>query len=1055
MKFLTLKLYDGDGTTFLGELPSFKDVSPMLTINDVGAFSLKYPYRGLRASQLVADDEREIAVLVDGNEVARYLVEDDGRSEINVDLENAVLDLSGREVSQLLDRARVYPINGAGTQPASHPFVNSTAGAILVTLITRAQSRGAIPGWAMTFDSSFDSNGQPWDTNITFEYKVNATILDVLKHLSQTLGVVDWRVTGRQLHAYNANTFMRQDQTDAVFRRGIDFSKAELNRSRRDIATVVLVEGDDGTTLERSDNSAISARGRQEGYFSQTGVTDAGTLAVIGDLQLSFRTQPKVARPITVTFKDSTPKPFIDFNIGDYTYVETGDPSTFERQRVMRMSLSLSNSGIFTGEFDFNDIFEDREVTADRLIKGALGNIGSGGATVTSRTDNVDLTTPGQVAQPSATTAAYLSVSDVRAQVSVTWPAIATNTDGTAVDDLDHYEVQWRYTNLDDPTTGWRSAGVPKDTRVNFSEVLVNQAIRIRVRAVDWSGHIGAWSTEREIITANDATPTPAPSTPVVDTTTLPLIARITWNGLDVNGAAMPVDFSHVEIHASTVNNFTPSDATYKDRFYGQTTTAIEWPPDTAVYVKFISVDRSGNKSTVSTQASGTARKAADGELGSLSVGKLIAGILNADVTVSGRIATALTGQRVEINSVGIYRWDAGGNQTVAIDNTGALLTGIFKTALTGRRIEIGASGNTGRLDFYAPNGTNSFFLAYTESTGLEAIQFGIQLTGVSNTLWNRINYNTDHGGYSNYRSNKHEFFIGGPQGAGGTETTEGANSGVFQIIQTSNYGTGPNKSRFVIGAGLRYLDRAGNGRFYIDDGGQAGLSYFDGGQRGRLTIYNSGNVDLDYWDSGGVNRIHQEGDRIDFHPANNPSQLAGFYGFGGWTGGSAVLRFASPSNAASNFKLWSDANGDWFECKDWQDINWYGIRAAAFQVNSDQSAKQNIVDYSGSGLAAVRSMRVRSYQRRVLSGAKVRQVEETVEGRTTARLEPMPGSKPVPGPIEVGLVAQEAPAQIVRATREDGTDLAIDLYQLSVLVAKAVQEIDERVTTLEGKKSV
>jgi hypothetical protein len=64
---------------------------------------------------------------------------------------------------------------------------------------------------------------------------------------------------------------------------------------------------------------------------------------------------------------------------------------------------------------------------------------------------------------------------------------------------------------------------------------------------------------------------------------------------------------------------------------------------------------------------------------------------------VSGRIATALTGQRVELNSTGLKAYNAAGVNTVAINTDGsAMVTGTYQTAVSGRRLEISLAALTG-----------------------------------------------------------------------------------------------------------------------------------------------------------------------------------------------------------------------------------------------------------------------------------------------------------------------------------------------------------------------
>ena len=69
----------------------------------------------------------------------------------------------------------------------------------------------------------------------------------------------------------------------------------------------------------------------------------------------------------------------------------------------------------------------------------------------------------------------------------------------------------------------------------------------------------------------------------------------------------MPLDFKYVEVHLSTVNNFTPTTATLLDTLStGGSTMATGLVYGTPYYVRLISVDTSNNKSAPSAVTTGT-----------------------------------------------------------------------------------------------------------------------------------------------------------------------------------------------------------------------------------------------------------------------------------------------------------------------------------------------------------------------------------------------------------------------------------------------------------------
>jgi len=174
----------------------------------------------------------------------------------------------------------------------------------------------------------------------------------------------------------------------------------------------------------------------------------------------------------------------------------------------------------------------------------------------------------------------------------------------------------------------------------------------------------------------------------------------ISWDGkVDTNGdgtgdAPAPTDMAVVEVKANNWNN-NPDDALafVVDRITSRTggaTVATGLAYGTLYRVWLRMIDRAGNVSPWSAITTGVPAKAAPGDIDSITANQISAGVMSAAITISGRIATALTGARVEINNTGLKAYNASGVNTVAINTDGsATITGTYKTAVSGRRLEI------------------------------------------------------------------------------------------------------------------------------------------------------------------------------------------------------------------------------------------------------------------------------------------------------------------------------------------------------------------------------
>jgi hypothetical protein len=294
------------------------------------------------------------------------------------------------------------------------------------------------------------------------------------------------------------------------------------------------------------------------------------------------------------------------------------------------------------------------------------------------------------IAAPSAFVVAYDQPDGTfLALATVSWAQVTTNADGTAITDLAGYYVSHRLNGEE-----WSGETFTQALTLSVEALEPGATFTARVRAVDRTGNSSAHRTSLDYVLERDQA---APTAPGAPTATGGVgIVRATWNGL-LGGAAPPADFSHVEVHASTVSGFTPDDTTHRDNLRAAgVSPLLGFPYDQPVYIRLVAVDQSGNRdrSNASPQASATPVRAADGDISSLNVGKLVAGVLVADITVSARIKTADTGQRVEMDSLGLTAYDSTGAATVEIRGSGGTITGgLIRTKATGKRVQIGSSG--------------------------------------------------------------------------------------------------------------------------------------------------------------------------------------------------------------------------------------------------------------------------------------------------------------------------------------------------------------------------
>lgn len=610
MTSVVAKLYNEAGTQ-IAELPNFSDVQIQDKLNDENAWTMKYDRGGLNFDQLIQDKDLSVKFFVDGSNIFEGVIEEDNWDEVS---EDTSVTLAGRSWAGQFEFAKVYPQGGVSAVNDGWTFTNASPGNIFYSLLVAAQGRGTVTNLSVSFTTSTDSNGQPWANHLSITYKTGVSLLDILKNFGSS-GLADWRMVGKTLHMYNPRTFLG-DQSGATFRRGRDIKAAPRSRSRRKLGTVYLVAGDEGKAVERVDASAVAARGRKEQFISQGGVTDTGTLNVVGDLNLAVFSNNRLSKTHSLVFNDAIvvdqPRPWRDYLPGDY--VDTDLNGTPENYRLVAMTISMGTDGFVSGEVTLNDVFEEREILLDDAITVLTGGSSGAGASTSPPTTVKDKTIPDAPTGLNGTSAVYLSGRGVQfAQVTLNWAAVVTNTDGTTIDDFDRYEIQWWYT---DEASIVHFVNSP-DNLVNISGLTPAKQFNYKVRACDSNAHKSAWSSTFTFALNSDTTAPPVPSTPVV-TSYLGLL-RATWDGLGSSGELMPLDFRYTEVWYSTVNNFTPGAANtfLADFLPGKGTVNISGLTyGTTYYVKFVSVDQNDNRSSASAQASGVPQQVVQTDIG-------------------------------------------------------------------------------------------------------------------------------------------------------------------------------------------------------------------------------------------------------------------------------------------------------------------------------------------------------------------------------------------------------------------------------------------------------
>lgn len=537
----------------LGVLAEPVSFSASMLHDDDGAISIEY-------SMLSGDAAAFDRQLTDGLEVAvevsdgtGYREPDNARFVITgrsgkTDDRTRTVTYSGQSISWLLSKAENNDSShllADGDNKGKRPFYSSNPGVILKTLLDENKARGGVAtGLTLGFDTAKDSNGDAWNRKYTLYYSLGTDLQTILSALVNG-GGCDWRTSGRTLKMWNADStaLSRDLSKQVVLQLARDIGEAPYEESIADLASTILVEGDNNLLFRMDNPAAPTPWGKWESYSSQGGVSDKDTAQAFmqSTLDDAARVRGQYTRDLVISEVDSLP--LVDYHAGDWITAPT--VSHGEKVRVQEIDLSMRQGEGLSCSIALNDIKYDASVRQAKKIKGITGGAslaGSEGGTTTSsdRDHRVPKAPLGLVVQ----TDAYIgSDGFAHGLATASWSAVTEATNDTAIE-ISDYAVEWRK-HVDGAP--WHSAGTTDKTQLGFGGLDCGTQIEVRVRAVPtYSDKLGEWSSIFVATVEPDTTPCSVPSKPIVSSELG--VVTVHWDGKTSTGASMESDFDHIEV---------------------------------------------------------------------------------------------------------------------------------------------------------------------------------------------------------------------------------------------------------------------------------------------------------------------------------------------------------------------------------------------------------------------------------------------------------------------------------------------------------------------------
>ena len=537
----------------IGVLAEPVSFSASMLHNDDGAISIEYSLLSgdAQAFDRELTDGLEVAVEVsDGNgyrepDNARYVIT--GRSG-KTDDRTKTVTYSGQSISWLLSKAENNDsahLLADGDNKGKRPFYSSNPGVILKTMLDENRQRGGVAtGLSLGFDTARDAGGAAWARKYTLYYSLGTDLQTILSSLVNG-GGCDWRTSGRTLKMWNADStaLSRDLSKSVVLQLARDISEAPYEESISDLASTILVEGDNNLLFRMDNPAAPTPWGKWESYSSQGGVSDRDTAQAFmqSTLDDAARVRGQYTRDLIVSDVDALP--LIDYHAGDWITAPT--VSHGEKVRVQEIDLSMRQNEGLSCSIALNDIKYDASVRQAKKIKGITGGAAlagsEGGTTASSDRDHRVPKAPlGLVVQ----TDAYIgSDGFAHGLATASWSAVTEATNNTAIE-ISNYAVEWRK-HVDGAP--WHSAGTTDKTQLGFGGLDCGTQIEVRVRAVPtYSDRLGEWSSVVVATVESDTTPCSVPSRPVLASELG--VVTVHWDGRTSTGASMESDFDHIEV---------------------------------------------------------------------------------------------------------------------------------------------------------------------------------------------------------------------------------------------------------------------------------------------------------------------------------------------------------------------------------------------------------------------------------------------------------------------------------------------------------------------------
>lgn len=322
-------------------------------------------------------DQNFILCRLDGVDVFKWIIESKKPSYVD-ESEQQMIEVTGRGVLSLLERAVIYPDGMPNPSTLERTFTDMHGAAILRLLLLEAQARGCLTGVVIDWSAEADCLGNPFDDSTTISFHAGMPISQVATKFSEGMGLFDLEMTSNlKLKLYKSRGSDKYEEVR--YRPGQAIVRHQNQSDSSKLTNTLLVEGESGTLIETQHPTSQTDWGRREGYLQARNIPgdwaklqDYGQMFLKSAAQVSWGIQGTVAK--VEDSKGNILKPFETFQIGDkigwYIPPEGTDNIGFDgRVRVKGITCEENDSGAVLYVLELNNLMLEHEIRLNQLVE--------------------------------------------------------------------------------------------------------------------------------------------------------------------------------------------------------------------------------------------------------------------------------------------------------------------------------------------------------------------------------------------------------------------------------------------------------------------------------------------------------------------------------------------------------------------------------------------------------------------------------------------------------------------------------------------------------------